>query len=774
MRLLDIHREERLKVALCWCLYALLAMGEAVGWAAVLAMLVKRVGVNATPAAYIFANLLGLFSSFVYLRQADAVRRDQALVRSALILGVLMVAAWALIMGPGYHQKGVTPILVLFFGAGVAAHGVNKSTLKAQIWTIFNDVFRPSQGKRIYPVLNTAKSLGGMVGGLLVGPLTALFNIESCVLAWAISILMVVPVTWAIAHYFGAELQGGKPHPSPHAEAGARIEAPPSLVEGVLYCMQSKIVGLLALTALTYWICNQIHDFQYTRIMNDVFKSEKSLGAWFGYYNAGFNVVCLLTQFFIAPRLLTRYGVGRNLLMQPVAGITGFAAIRASFTFWPGLYLRSSWGVTEDAVHQSAFQLAFNVVPSAWRGRARAFVEGVINPIGGMLGGLLIVVLHYFWGEKDFGPNGHDWAYHWLSVLGLLVSVIYLAMALRVRHVYVQSAIANLDHPDRRTVLDSVEALEEGSHPTALARLESLAAAGELEVRRLALRGLARLHHPSSFTHIDTLLDDPDAALREAGLHAARSYRRNVGRQHPQQWAALLRRANNILVRDPEPAVRAEAARLLLETADAPRATALIDDLLANATQEVRIHTVYTLAAMRVPGAEDSLRPYLNDHRPLVRAATAAALWRGSRATQTAAETTLAALLQSDQGPELRAGLVAAARLPTGAFAPAFAAKLDHPDADVQALAAMAFLATGRTGDPAWPRAVSLLAAALTDPDREPALRAHLVPLFAELPADALDALLTAAAAMSPEHRAQAAQLLHELYPSLLKSLTHA
>ncbi len=778
MRLLDIHREERLKVFLAWALNGLLATGHATGWAAMHALLVKRMGVGAMPFAYIFANLLGLLSSFVYLRFADAVRRDHALERSALILGVMLVGAWYLIIGPGSENVVLAPgvhdyrwALVLFFAMGVAAHGVGKSTLKAQTWTIFNDIFRPSQGRRLYPLIHTAKALGGLAGGLLVAPITMFFGLPGCVLAWAISVLLVLPMSWVIVHYFGAELQGGKSRPSARAEPGAHDETPPSLREGVRYCVTSPLVGLLALLALAFWICNQLHDFQYTQIMNLTFSDEKQLGRWFGYYTAGFNVACLLMQVFIAPRMLSWLGVGRSLLLQPLAGLAGFSAVLMSFTFLPGMFLRAAWDLMDDTLQHSSFQLSFNAVPSGWRGRARGFVDGVVNPIGGMLGGGVILALQWL-GGIAVGRSATLWDYHVMTLVGLGFSALYLLLATRVRHVYVQAALTNLDQrPDHRTVVDSVEALEERGHPKALERLEHLASRGEFELQRIALRCLARLHYAPTFGHITRLLGDPNPALRETALHAARSFHHAVARKHPQQWTGLLRQAGDILAHDDAANVRAEAARLLLETADGLRATALIRDLLDDDTAEVRIRVVSTLATLRLPGIEDSLRPYLNDQRPAVRAATAAALWRGSRAAQAAAETTLATLLKSSDPADLCAGLGAAACLPTVAFAPDFTRLMEQSDPAVSTLAAMAFLGTGLARDAAWPRAVDLLSTALTDAAREPLLRTHLVPLFAELPADALDALLAGAAKLSPGHRAQAQCVLHELYPALLKTL---
>ncbi len=53
MILIDVRKEEQGKVFLIWAMSALLAAGYVIGWTAVNAMLVKRLGVDYLPYIYI-------------------------------------------------------------------------------------------------------------------------------------------------------------------------------------------------------------------------------------------------------------------------------------------------------------------------------------------------------------------------------------------------------------------------------------------------------------------------------------------------------------------------------------------------------------------------------------------------------------------------------------------------------------------------------------------------------------------------------------------------
>ena len=53
MILIDVRKEEQGKVFLLWVMCAILATGHVIGWTAVNAMLVKRLGVDYLPYIYI-------------------------------------------------------------------------------------------------------------------------------------------------------------------------------------------------------------------------------------------------------------------------------------------------------------------------------------------------------------------------------------------------------------------------------------------------------------------------------------------------------------------------------------------------------------------------------------------------------------------------------------------------------------------------------------------------------------------------------------------------
>ena len=316
MNLLDIRRDEWSKVTLTWLMSALLAMGYTIGWSAIHSMLVKRLGVGFLPYSYIGIAVLGMLGSSIYLVFADRVRRDRLLIAFAAVTAMgarRRRACWS--TGRSVGEAGFTPSLILFFTIVLLAQGVGNSTLGTQVWTVIGDVLRPGRARQLYPIIGTSGTVGGIIGGLSIGWLVKGFSTADLVVVWAISIACLIPLMLLIQARHGAELKGG----------GRRARAPPTggklanYREGWRQVTGSRLVQVISLIALMFWITGSLQDFQYTRIMNQTFVSEEALASYYGYYSIAFNVTGMVIQFGVAGYVLSRIGgVGRGLIVLPL------------------------------------------------------------------------------------------------------------------------------------------------------------------------------------------------------------------------------------------------------------------------------------------------------------------------------------------------------------------------------------------------------------------------------------------------------------------------
>ena len=203
--------------------------------------------------------------------------------------------------------------------------------------------------------------------------------------------------------------------------------------------MGSPLMKILVAVAALFWIVGSFQDFQYTRIMNATFQTEEKLSRFYGYYAIGFNIVAIFIQSFLTGRILGRIGVCRGLSILPLTVLAGFGAILSSFTFIPGLVLRFSWDLIGSTVQGNSFQLALNAVPGRLRARVRGVIDGMVNPVGGILGGCVILILRNTFSHKT-GVSAFDI----ITITGIVLSGFWLLLTLGGQKKYVHAIVDNL------------------------------------------------------------------------------------------------------------------------------------------------------------------------------------------------------------------------------------------------------------------------------------------------------------------------------------------
>lgn len=762
MKLLNIRSDELGKVVLTWLMCAFLAMGYAIGWSAIHAMLVKRMGVEYLPYTYIGISVLAMLGSGLYLMFADTIRRDRLLIYFCTGTVIMLLTARFFVDSRHTGDAEFTWPLVIFFTLVLGGQGLGNSTLTVQVWTMINDVFRPAQGRRLYPIIGTAGAIGGILGGLSINMLVSTIGTANLVIVWVLSIAAVIPLTLVFKKRYGGELHGVKSPSRRNSESSqeGRLE---NLKSGFRFVMGSPFFRLISGLAIFFWVVSSIQDFQYTRIMNLTFSSEETLSKYYGYYSIGFNATAMLLHVFFTGKIIQRLGVGRSLCALPMVIMIGFAAIMARFSFIPGLTMRYTWDVVGMTLQGGAYQLAFNAAPVPFRGRVRGFLEGVVNPLGGILGGLaLIIIGQVFSLDASSAPEGLDI----ISLVGAVISLVWLVFALTAQGKYVRSIVTNLNSDDRRTFLDAVESLEERGNPLALQKLLDIVNRKDKPAQLAGLRVLPKLGQLEAVPNLMHLLHDPDEELRTAAIQSLRSFP-NI-REKPFLAFNLEHRIKQIFTSDESLNVRAEAARFLIENRPAEEMPVFVNELLDHPDPDIRTKVVETVSELNMEFVDLSLERMLEDAHPEVKAQAVAALWEVPRLQGTAA-LTLQKLLDDETAEARAAGLTVVIRFGIGEYLPKVEPLLDVDMAGVRDRAALAILSAGDRNIDSWGRAVKTIVDALCDTERSEVIRNDIIPRLPQLSEDGLDAVLMSVALLPEEKRDLAAAALSGLYSQFQK-----
>ena len=446
MKLLDIQRQEIGGVLLCGLMLALRAAGKVMGWAAVQAILLKRLGLASIPYSFIIFAIGGMLGSCVYVCFADAIRRTTMLTAYCLATGSAFIVSFVLIP----QAKTDITSLIAFAVFFLIAYSFGYATIGLQIWTIINDSFTPSQGVRLYPLISVAPLLGGIAGGTLLQLLPRGFPSEYLIALWGLAILGVIPLLRLFQKHYGSRTLP----PVPVNAGETSIKKYWHNLRQGYFLLHSPLVSAIAGICILFWAVASLKEYHYLAIVKATLGSEENISQYYGYYTILLNSAVIILQLGFTGRFIKIVGVGFGLCALPLTIIAGLGLLALFYAFLAAFVMRFTWDIVAMTVQGSCYQLSFNAVLAPYRGRIRGFLEGIINPLGGILGGVILISL-------NSGVITPDKARLSVIFLALFFAGVWLFAAMAARRHYYRAVIANLASNDPRTYRDALEILRE-------------------------------------------------------------------------------------------------------------------------------------------------------------------------------------------------------------------------------------------------------------------------------------------------------------------------
>jgi len=565
---------------------------------------------------YIFSSLAIVIVSYVYARIADRVPRGLLNFASALVCAALGALAWALLT---LNDEGqwIYPALYIF----VEAMG---SLIVIQFWTMANDVFHAREAKRLFGIIGGGGTLANVVFGLLVGRYAK--TVGAANLLW----LMVLQLVFC-ALLARAGSRHAAAVPLIQRQRGATRKAP-ILSRAGLSFLSNRHLTLVAAIGAVSAAAVTIVDFQF-KLNAAATLQQNELAGYFGRFYGVCGGIALAVQLWVTGRVLERYGILASLLPLP-AGLalgSGFSAAVAN----PGLFVSSlakgSDTIFRYTINDASMQLLYVPVQPHVRGRAKAFIDGILKPTAIALTG---AVLFFY---KQSGGASRP-----LTAAVLLLVSLWVLLLFKARGEYVRSLVESLERRhldlnstgfagnneattqalrtalkgDAATVLHALLLLPQAASSNFTPELRGLMAHEDARIRAAAVDQLGALGAEGAplFEEISALLQDPVAEVRAAAL--------------PSVCAVGQERAVPIVMPfldskfAPEAVVRAAATVALIRHAGLDGVLAAAEPLkalLAAQDPQDRAAAADALGNIGVRGFYRPLLSFLRDLDPMVR-----------------------------------------------------------------------------------------------------------------------------------------------------------
>jgi HEAT repeat protein/MFS family permease len=601
---------------------------------------------------YVASSAAIVLTSWVYGRYADRVQRGKLNSTSALLCALGCAACWVLL------QRGVGswiyPTLYIFVE-------VLGSVVVMQFWTLANDVFHAREAKRLFGIIGGGGTLANVVFGLLVGRYASQWKAPNLLLLMVAQLVLCAVLARAASRTVTLAPLLVKP-----VRKGIALAREGVSVLANRHLSIVAAIGAVSAAAVT------IVDFQF-KASAAAALSQDELAGYFGRFYGVCGGIALGVQIWVTGRVLERFGILASLVPLP-AGLAIGSAVSAVVPH-PHILVQSfakgSDTIFRYTINDASMQLLYVPVKPHMRGRAKAFIDGVLKPSAIALTGLVLLLYRQ--------SGGQSWPL--TSVVLFLVS-LWILLLVRARAEYVRSLVESLERrhldfssapiaaqtalatkalrealrSDPATALHALTLLPQAAGADFAKELLALLDHSDARLRAAALEQLEHAALPTTLSALRTKLEDPVPEVRGAALMAVCAVEQEGG---VATVAPFLDKA-----RVPETVVRAAGIVALVRHAG-------LDGILA---------------------AADALKGLLAADDPRDRAVACEAL--GQIGVRSFYRPLLGFLRDPDAGVRRRA-IAAAGKLASPELLPALIDTFEHRDTALEAVAALAAYGPG-------------------------------------------------------------------------------
>ncbi len=414
-------------------------------------------GLEALPWIFILTSVCSIIAIAIYTPFVDRIP-DHKLHNIIFAVESLGIISGLLLIQTGYAIYAY-PFLYLLGSASVAVSSPHHTTY-------FNSFYNTQAAKRTLPVINAGYRVGGIIAGLSMPLINSWFaDPRVLILFWLLSHIAMMLLVWILPRLLKRDKSQNRRSDYKSSAIITNKEKQRSsyfenIREGFQYTTRSVYLRWMALATLTLMILMALLEYESTRLLLKEFDTTTKLADFLALLGAVSNFFIVPVLLFGVSRLIVRLGLGNASLIFP----SGSSIICACLVAWPGLVAASAAFIVRTDF-RLAFQfpvegLLYNAVSYRVKGRARAFVSGLLAPVGLLIGGLVLLFMMLV-------PMA------WLiAVLISALSTAYLVNTFVIRKLYSHALIKMLKEEDYSFLLSQQAAELNVTDKTTLRLLE--------------------------------------------------------------------------------------------------------------------------------------------------------------------------------------------------------------------------------------------------------------------------------------------------------------
>jgi AAA family ATP:ADP antiporter len=189
-------------------------------------------------------------------------------------------------------------------------------------WSFMADIYTRVQGRRLFGFISSGGSIGALVGGVVTSSLVTNIGFEHLPAIAAAVLLFAIICIGRLKEWV-------------HREHGEEIDATVesekplggSALAGITHLMSSRyFLGIAVMSVVASLLGTALYMFRAELIEAAILSPDARI-QFFSNMNIAQNTLALIGQMFLVKQVVGRFGIGRSLVLFPVASVVGFVIL---------------------------------------------------------------------------------------------------------------------------------------------------------------------------------------------------------------------------------------------------------------------------------------------------------------------------------------------------------------------------------------------------------------------------------------------------------------
>lgn len=487
-RVINISPTEISRTFHSWLVKVIFVSSIVIGWTVITASVVARFGINFLPVLFLFQALFTITGMLFFSLMAERFGIKK-LIQISTVFAIATLVAASLNYSNNY-------IFLIF---GLIANGIFLSQAGMFLSSYIEDMFTPTEAERTFPVIESAETIGGVLGGVFLAFLGKYLLSGTIFWFWAIQLsvfLLLISHKTPKLPFFLENIE------KKIKNENRKVLNFNSISQGLGVINRIPFLQVLIAVLLLNWVIAIFVEFQFTKAVDATVAHDSSLAVHeqmlihgLGTLHIIIHGLALLVELLIANKILTKIGTFSAFLLHGIMTLFGAFAIFFANGFFTSVLFKTNFELS-GIIQKNAYENTYYAYRTRDRKCVRELIEGVVFPTATIIGTLALILLQLVFLEEHYD---HIIS---LTLTFLIAGLIFFTFQLKRK--YTKLNVNNLSSGEAGMEYMAIEILSQRGHTGSTKLL--LDKYRSTSDKDLKLRIIQRLPYLRNFSALNALM----------------------------------------------------------------------------------------------------------------------------------------------------------------------------------------------------------------------------------------------------------------------------